>query len=461
MSMVDGVDLGGMNPESRKQFVVNPITGDISSNKDASIFSQSNNNISFNGTVKSSKDIDTLAKYASNVPVESSLLSVEGLGTSVGMIAGADCAIKGGSYLLAGKNEKAAAIENAKETRESVKEAKTIRQKLRVADRMSQSNEILRSIPQGEKLENLPDEIKSLYKDAQKAAEQAKSIAREEVTLGKSTAGIDSAAALKKANKSLAEAELASYNHTMANPKGFKANLSKYSGFSKLKKSELKLLAKFPVLKGASKFLGVGAIVISGISELLGNIIPAFQLGTESGLKQLGKSAVKVAASGVGMWAGAKAGAAIGAAIGSVFPGVGTAIGGVIGGAIGGAVGMFLAEKASDAVMGKSEVELAQEKEAENLAKQAKDDSTVLTQLVGATSQKLQADSPENEDAKIANESLKSLVSEQQKQNLAVARNRKMSAPKRTNNFFQTMPSANLLDDQMRLQKYFNQYGLA
>ena len=90
--------------------------------------------------------------------------------------------------------------------------------------------------------------------------------------------------------------------------------------------------------KGATGLLGkTGAVLkksgagvmmaIEGVMELFTNVIPAFQAGgAKSGVKQLGKSTVKVAASTGGFVAGSAAGKAIGAAIGSIFPGAGTAL---------------------------------------------------------------------------------------------------------------------------------------
>lgn len=112
-------------------------------------------------------------------------------------------------------------------------------------------------------------------------------------------------------------------------------------------------------VKGNGLFLA-----ISGISELFTQVIPSFtQLGTNAGMKQLGKSVVKTAAS-AGGWV---AGAAVGAAIGSVIPVAGTAVGAVVGGIlgfVGGCIGAWLAEKAATAVVGKDELEIAEEKKA-------------------------------------------------------------------------------------------------
>lgn len=119
-------------------------------------------------------------------------------------------------------------------------------------------------------------------------------------------------------------------------------------------------------IKGNAWFAGISL----GIGVLT-DVIPAFQLGSDKGFKQLGKTAVKTAAE-VGGWAagsalGAKAGAAIGACIGGP---VGAAVGGVVG-VLGGFLGSFLCSKAADVVVGPTEVEKAQQEQAEQLAQQA------------------------------------------------------------------------------------------
>lgn len=128
-----------------------------------------------------------------------------------------------------------------------------------------------------------------------------------------------------------------------------------------------------------SKFNKGGAGTMAAFEFGIGcvtDVYPAFKnLGTGSGFKQLGKTAVKAAATGVGWWAGAaigsKAGAAIGSAIGSaVCPGLGTAVGAAIG-FIGGALGSWLCGKLASKIVGPSEMELAQQKEIDQMAKNA------------------------------------------------------------------------------------------
>ena len=128
-----------------------------------------------------------------------------------------------------------------------------------------------------------------------------------------------------------------------------------------------KFVAESPKLsKTAEFFKGKGGAflgVIEGAVETFTEIIPAFREGGFfGGLKQIGKSAVKVGAVVAGWIAGEAAGstigAGIGAAIGSVIPVVGTAIGASIGSVIGGFIGGFftssVAGEVAKKVTGKS-----------------------------------------------------------------------------------------------------------
>ena len=100
------------------------------------------------------------------------------------------------------------------------------------------------------------------------------------------------------------------------------------------------------------------------------DVIPAFKLGTKQGFKQLGKTTVKAAATGVGWWAGSAIGTKAGAAIGTaICPGIGTAVGAVVG-FLGGCLGSWLCNKAVDKVLGPSEIEKAQKEAAQQATDQ-------------------------------------------------------------------------------------------
>ncbi len=146
------------------------------------------------------------------------------------------------------------------------------------------------------------------------------------------------------------------------------------------------------------KVLGGNAFiaVINGVIELGTEVIPTFkELGKEKGMKQLGKSAIKVAANTAGYIVGGKAGAALGAAIGSVVPGIGTAIGAALG-FVGGLAGSFIAGKLANKVTGKSEREIAKEQQEKVAAKQIISQQDSLKALQQAAANQLMAEAQAN-----------------------------------------------------------------
>lgn len=201
--------------------------------------------------------------------------------------------------------------------------------------------------------------------------------------------------------------------------KGFFRKTKNALGITKVSKFLTSTAAKHPkfatLLKGVKGNAGF-AIFSLGVGVLT-DVIPAFQIGTKEGFKQLGKTAGKTAAE-VGGWAagtalGAKAGAAIGTCIGGP---IGTAVGTVLGAACG-FLGSWLASKAADKVIGPSEAEIAQKKNADELAAASKQDDEVKNEVVGQALQNLVANYTENgklsDDDKIAKKSLEKMVGEE------------------------------------------------
>lgn len=201
--------------------------------------------------------------------------------------------------------------------------------------------------------------------------------------------------------------------------KGFFRKTKNALGITKVSKFLTSTAAKHPkfatLLKGVKGNAGF-AIFSLGVGVIT-DVIPAFQIGTKEGFKQLGKTAGKTAAE-VGGWAagtalGAKAGAAIGTCIGGP---IGTAVGGLIGAACG-FLGSWLASKAADKVIGPSEAEIAQKKNADELAAASKQDDEVKNEVVGQALQNLVANYTENgklsDDDKIAKKSLEKMVGEE------------------------------------------------
>lgn len=215
------------------------------------------------------------------------------------------------------------------------------------------------------------------------------------------------------------EAAATSAKATAKAGKGFFRKTKNALGITKVSKFLTSTAAKHPkfatLLKGVKGNAGF-AIFSLGVGVLT-DVIPAFQIGTKEGFKQLGKTAGKTAAE-VGGWAagtalGAKAGAAIGTCIGGP---IGTAVGGLVGAACG-FLGSWLASKAADKVIGPSEAEIAQKKNADELAAASKQDDEVKNEVVGQALQNLVANYTENgklsDDDKIAKKSLEKMVGEE------------------------------------------------
>lgn len=216
-----------------------------------------------------------------------------------------------------------------------------------------------------------------------------------------------------------AESAKAAASATSQASKGFFGKTKNALGITKVSKFLTSTAAKHPkfapLIKGIKGNAGF-AIFSLGVGVVL-DVIPAFQIGATEGFKQLGKTAMKTTAE-VGGWAagtalGAKAGAAVGTCIGGP---IGTAVGTVLGAACG-FLGSWLASKAADKVIGPNEVEIAQQKNSENLAQAAKDDAEVQNEVVGQALQNLVANYTENgelsDDDKIAKKSLEKVIGEE------------------------------------------------
>ena len=162
-------------------------------------------------------------------------------------------------------------------------------------------------------------------------------------------------------------------------------------------------------------------LAFSGIMETATEIIPTFkELGKEKGMKQVGKSAIKVvgdtagfiAGQAVGKFAGGIIGAKIGTALGSIAPGIGNVIGGAIG-FIGGMLGSFIAGKITKKITGPTERELAKQQQINKDYKKANNNKQSLEALKEAAAAKIQNELETtgklSEDSYIALESLSKL----------------------------------------------------
>ncbi len=151
-------------------------------------------------------------------------------------------------------------------------------------------------------------------------------------------------------------------------------------------------------------------LVFSGFFEMCSEVVPTFkELGFKSGMKQLGKSSVKVVGDTFGFIAGEQVGVALGTAIGTaIFPGIGSAVGAAAG-FVGGLAGSFLMGKLTKSITGDSEREIVKNKQTEEFAK----DAVKIEELKNAASEKINSNYQMNgeldEDSKSALEILNNL----------------------------------------------------
>lgn len=247
-------------------------------------------------------------------------------------------------------------------------------------------------------------EIKSAVKAQFKAEKAAAKLAKKGAeTAAKETVETTAKKAAETAAKEAAETTAKEAAKTTAKEAAKTAAKSagKLSKFTKFMKSS-----------GAGFML-----VFSGIIEAATEVIPTFkELGTEKGMKQIGKSAVKVAGDTVGFIAGQQAGVAIGTAIGTaICPGIGSAIGAGVG-FVGGLLGSFVMGKVTKAIVGKSEREIAKENQENNLAQEIVNNDEKMQELKEETMTKIQEEAAINngqlsEDSQIALDTLENLDS--------------------------------------------------
>lgn len=122
---------------------------------------------------------------------------------------------------------------------------------------------------------------------------------------------------------------------------------------------------------------------ITGLATELPEIINAFQTSSSEGWSQLGKSALTIAISDVGMSAaGQILGGTIGFALGGLLGPVGASIGGAIGKAVGSSLGSVLGRKLSSWIFGKSTSEKQQEEQLKEQAQTAASSQTNLETLL-------------------------------------------------------------------------------
>ncbi len=230
----------------------------------------------------------------------------------------------------------------------------------------------------------------------------------------------------KLTNKILSQSEKLSASRKAVNEAIEKASGKVTEVTSQSSGKIAKLMSKLPggakiagKLGGFGKFMkssGAGIMLaFSGIFEFMTEVKPTFEeLGFKKGMKQLGKSSIKVVGDTVGYVAGQQIGTAIGSAIGTaLFPGVGTAVGSVVGFGCG-ILGSFVTGKITKPIVGKTEREIAKEQQQANDANSIANNADELEQLKAEVFARIEADREANngelsEDAQIASDILSDL----------------------------------------------------
>jgi len=331
--------------------------------------------MSFNSlSVNQNRAINNLSKYVIGAEINRQE-EPSGIASGVALMGG----ISGGAWLFANRKNIKGGFQqlaaNAKEQKNIVNSVKKYPQSARFSNVRNKWAGAVEYTSKGE-LEALSKKLakKPEYSSLKKYIDSAL----------KSGSGYTQA--LKDVEKMQAIAKLNNYNAKvatqMANGSKLRA-LKNATGITKASKTMKELAVNSGKFRSLAKGIK-GNAAFAAISFGLGvftDVIPAFQLGKDKGFKQLGKTAAKTGAEVAGWAAGSALGAKAGAAIGTCIGGpVGTVVGGAIG-LIGGFVGSFLFSKAADKVIGPSEVELAEQKAAKDVAQSARADMGTLDEL--------------------------------------------------------------------------------
>ena len=220
------------------------------------------------------------------------------------------------------------------------------------------------------------------------------------------------------------------------------------TGYNKAKGAVNTALTKSSKLRSVAKFGKANALTAVGLDLALsipeiiatkqtfdqvdenGNPVkPGEGKGTQKALKQTGRvvatAGAQVAAYAIGAKIGtaavATAWAAKGAALGSVAPGVGTAIGAIVGVGVG-LLSCWLAGKAMEKAIGKSELDQLKDRTenqpAKELALQAQQNDEILNEVLIATKTRYENDPTENKDIEKA---YKNVVTAYQNGNIGTA----------------------------------------
>lgn len=372
------------------------------------------NSVNLQSNTYALKDLIKLSKYANNVPITDSAESLTA--SQVLSYPAMLCGYDGIQWL---KSNKGHYKQSFKDVVEHGKKAHELLNKHGVEGvlRVANAKEILANIPEAEALGKLSAPVQELYK-------QAKDLARTvEINADKNL--------IKKASSTFAKAKAETYKEVSKDAKGLFSKISKVTGYSKAKEVANDMAAKSSVFRTCKDAYdneaGTFMLAINGFVEATSNVIPTFkQLGFKRGLKQLGRSAVKTVANVAGWVAGSALGTRLGVILGAIVGNskvgsVVSAIAGKVGSYAVGTVTEHFANKAVTKVLGKSELEKAEEERIIDLAKNAQNNSVIFDELVQKAAERLYNEGEDNPEAQAINETLKNLVLQKQAMSVATS----------------------------------------
>lgn len=363
------------------------------------------NGINSQSNIYALKDLVNLAKYANGVPLtdDAEKLTVSQVSSYPTMM----CAYEGYQWVKENKGQYKKAFksvtDNGKAANDILKK-NGVKGVLRVAD----AKEVLANIPTAEVLNGLSAKTQDLYKNAQKLAEAVK-------------ANPSNKDIAKQASQLLAKAEAASYAE-MAKGTGLYQKFKNAVGITKVGQATRNMAAKSSTFKTCldayNNESGNAMLVLEGGVEALTTVVPTFRkLGFKRGMKQLGRSAVRVVSSVAGWVAGSAVGSKIGEVVGALVGN--TKVGAVVGAIAGrvgsyavGTVGQHYANKAVTKVLGKSELEKAKEEDCVKIAQAAQQDPEVFDALIQQAAERLVNEGEDTAESKAVNQVLRNLVAQ-------------------------------------------------
>ncbi len=363
------------------------------------------NGINSQSNIYALKDLVNLAKYANGVPLtdDAEKLTVSQVSSYPTMM----CAYEGYQWVKENKGQYKKAFksvtDNGKAANDILKK-NGVKGVLRVAD----AKEVLANIPTAEALNGLSAKTQDLYKNAQKLAEAVK-------------ANPSNKDIAKQASQLLAKAEAASYAE-MAKGTGLYQKFKNAVGITKVGQATRNMAAKSSTFKTCldayNNESGNAMLVLEGGVEALTTVVPTFRkLGFKRGMKQLGRSAVRVVSSVAGWVAGSAVGSKIGEVVGALVGN--TKVGAVVGAIAGrvgsyavGTVGQHYANKAVTKVLGKSELEKAKEEDCVKIAQAAQQDPEVFDALIQQAAERLVNEGEDTAESKAVNQVLRNLVAQ-------------------------------------------------